>query len=297
MLRWLALLIFLPLSALAQDLPRPLSDTVSDFDNILSPDARARLTALLHKARDETGVHVTLVTMDRREDHGGKALGVEPYATALFNQWGIGDKTRNDGVLILVLRADRAMRVELGSAYGDEWNRVAQGLIDTDFLPRFRNGAYEQGIEEGTARVIDRIARPFAAGQPTNPAPANPAPARSPDRDQGGSIFWILALAGVAIVAIKAKTVFGDMLIRNKPCPQCGKKGLHRSRQVISQATRHSKGHGQTTTACDFCDYRVVAPFTIAARGSDNNNRPGRSRRSRRSGGGRSSGGGASGRW
>ncbi len=309
MLKWprlfAVLLICLPLSALAQDLPRPLSDTVSDFDNVLSPEAESRLTALLRKTRDDTGIHITVVTMDRREDHGGKALGVEAYATALFNDWGVGDKTRNDGVMILVLRLDRAMRIELGSGYGSEWNRVAQGLIDDSFLPRFRNGAYEQGVEEGTARVIDRIARRFTAGQPAydpaqpaQPAAAKPAPDTPSDQDEDGGFFWIMALGIVAMAALKAKHLIGDVLIRNKPCPHCAKKGLHRSREVLSHATRHSDGHGQMTTACEFCDYRLVTPYTIPARGDDDDRSSGSSGRSSGGfGGGRSSGGGASGRW
>jgi uncharacterized protein len=302
MWKWVLLFLLLPLAALAQDLPRPLSGTVSDYDDVLSPAAEARLTALLRQARKETGVHVVVVTMDRREDHGGKDLGLEPYATALFNQWGIGDRTRNDGVMILVLRLDRGMRIELGAGYGSDWNRAAQRVIDTHFLPQFRKGEYETGIEEGTAQVIDRIIRPFVAGQPAPAAPAaKPAPIRTTEKEEGGSFTWLMfAVVAAAFVVGKAGHVISDVLIRNKPCPQCGKKGLHRMRETLSPATRHSSGHGQTTTTCEFCDYRLVVPFTIPARGDDDDRNSGGSSGSGRSsgfGGGRSSGSGASGRW
>jgi uncharacterized protein len=306
MLKWprlfVALLIFLPLAAMAQDLPRPLSDTVSDFDNVLSPEAESRLTALLRKTRDDTGIHITVVTMDRREDHGGKDLGLEPYATALFNHWGIGDRSRNDGVMILVLRLDRGMRIELGSGYGTDWNRAAQRVIDDHFLPQFRKGDYETGIEQGTAQVIDRILRPFVAGKPAPKAPAaKPAPIRTTEKQEGGwSNLLMFAVLAAALAVGKAWQLIGDMLIRNKPCPQCGKKGLHRMRETLSPASRHFDGHGQTTTTCEFCDYRLVTPFIIPARGDDDDNDRGSSSSGSSGssfGGGRSSGGGASGRW
>lgn len=302
MFRWLALFLFLPLAALAQDLPQPRSDTVSDYDDVLPPDSESRLSDLLKQARSETGVHVVVVAMERREDHGGQGRSIEDYAKQLFNRWGVGDRTRNDGVMILVSKTDREMRIQLGSGYGSEWDGVAQGVIDRSFLPSFRKGDYAKGIEQGTAAVIDRIARRFAAGQPAQdptppaqPVASNPTP-KVVSRESGWTNALLIPLMIVGVLALKARRYIGDILIRQKPCPHCGKKGLHRTRIVTSQPSYSSDGWGEETTACDFCDYRQVAAYSIPMLRERDNDRSGGSSGGG-FGGGRSSGGGATGRW
>ncbi|MEZ5798490.1 MAG: TPM domain-containing protein [Paracoccaceae bacterium] len=299
MWKWLLLALFLPLAAWAQGLPQPLSDRVSDYDNLLSPAEEARLGKVLAAARAETGVHVAVVAMARRESHGGEGRSIEDYARLLFNRWGVGDKARNDGILILVASDDREMRVQLGSGYGGAWDGVAQGVVDRNFLPAFRDGRYGEGIEAGTQAVIETIARPFAAGQP--PPETAPMPAYSPpssDRVPQTSFFgsgWLVPLMLVASVLLMARRFIGDAMVRLKPCPQCGQKGLRRIRHTLSAATEHSSGEGEMITSCEHCDYRLVEYYTIPQRRSRDDSDSGSG--SSGFGGGRSSGGGATGRW
>lgn len=77
LLRSLVLFLILPLMTLAQDLPQPLSDTISDFADLLPPETEARVAAMIRKTRDETGVHIVVVTLDRIANYGGAGLGVE----------------------------------------------------------------------------------------------------------------------------------------------------------------------------------------------------------------------------
>ncbi len=286
----LALFLFLPLTALAQDLPNPLTDTVSDFDGILSMDQRQRLTDTLAKARAETGVHVVLVVMQRRENHGGQGRSIEDYTKALFNRWGVGDSGRNDGVMILLSTTDHEMRVQLGSGYGSEWDGVAQGVIDTAFLPKLRAGDTAGAIEDGTEAVIARIARPFASGA----APVMPPAAV---RDTGGGIGAVLLfpVIFIAAIALSLRRFIGDFLTRLRTCPQCGQKGgLRRERLVTSPATTTSDGWGRQITSCLNCSYRHEESYTISHR-RDRDRRGGGGGGG--FGGGRSSGGGATGRW
>lgn len=285
----LVLFLFLPVMALAQDLPGPLTDTVSDFDGILSLQEKERLTAELARARAETGVHVVLVTMKRRETHGGQGRSIEDYAKALFNRWGVGDRSRNDGVMILVSTTDREMRVQLGSGYGSEWDGVAQGVIDTAFLPKLRAGDTAGAIEGGTRAVIARIARPFASGS----APVVPPAAA---RDAGGGIgaALLFPLIIVAAIALGLRRFIGDFWTRLRACPQCGQKGgLRRERFVTSPATTTSDGWGRQITTCQNCSYRQEESYTISQRRSRDRSGGGGGG----FGGGRSSGGGATGRW
>lgn len=286
----LALFLFLPFAALAQDLPRPLSDTVSDYDGILPAETAERVAGLLAKARAETGVHVVLVAMDRREAHAGQGRSIEDYAKALFNLWGVGDRSRDDGVMILVAAGDREMRVQLGAGYGSEWDGVAQGVIDAAFLPKLRAGDAAGAVEAGTAAVIDQIARPFASG-----AAAIPPPAAGSGGKSGGLggilLIPVILLAGIALAA---RRMIGDLWVRLRTCPQCGSKGsLRRSRSTVTPATAASDGWGKAVTTCDHCSYRTEDSYTIS-RSRDRTRRGGGGGGF---GGGRSSGGGATGRW
>jgi uncharacterized protein len=74
-------------------------------------------------------------------------MTLEAFATALFNHWGVGKAETNDGVMILVFRDDRAMRLELGAAYGRDWDRVAQDVVERNFLNAFADRRLHPRLE------------------------------------------------------------------------------------------------------------------------------------------------------
>ena len=280
LIRALLLLVFLPVAAVAQVLPQPLSDTVSDFAGVLSSAEETRLSATLQNARDETGVHISVVTMDRKSSYGGSGQSIETYAKNLFNAWGIGDKKRNNGILILVAKGDREMRIALGTGFDAVYDGLAQRVIDRDMLPAFRDNRYAEGIEAGAQAVIDRLARPFASH---NPPPI--------ERDYSGLLG---ALPFVLFVGLLAAAVLrrqiGDATTRFRACPKCGRKGLSRSRAVDVAADTTKSGSGTQTTLCSYCDYTEHEIYSISRISVSSGSSGG-------FGGGGSSGGGASGRW
>lgn len=275
--------LWLPSFALAQDLPRPLSDTVSDYDDLLPMEEEIRLSNLLREARAETGIHTVLVTMARRENHGGAGRSIEDYTKLLFNQWGVGDAARDDGILILISTSDREMRVQLGSGFGTEWDGVAFGLIQEQFIPLMREGQLVEGISRGTEAVIDHIARPFSRHE---------GPPSGLSSSDDTSVMDMVLVGGVFLLAfgaIAARFV-GDQLVKLRPCPQCGfSGGMRRRRKTLLAAKRTSEGQGVQIISCNKCGYRDEQPYSIAAEGDDDHGGG--------FGGGRSSGGGATGRW
>ena len=282
----LALFLLLwPLQAMSQSLPEPLSDTVSDFADLLPPEAEARVTEALLQGRKETGVHVVLVTLESLAAYGGAGQRIEDYAKTLFNTWGVGDSTRNDGILILIARDDRSMRIALGSGYEVIWDNAAQRVIDRYFLPAFRADDYAAGIEAGVPATFDLIAVPFVAGNPPTPEP-------EPQTD------WLVYAPVVMFGAVFATAIglilraaLSDVLVGFKPCPQCSKRHLSRHRDVVQAATQLASGQGLLHTRCSACGYHDSTPYTIA-RVSDSDSSSGGG-----FGGGSSSGGGATGKW
>jgi len=271
---FIAVLLLVPTLLWAQSFPDYESTTVNDFAGLLTPDAEERLDAQLAQLRSETGVEMTVVTLSRQEIFAPD-ISFEAFATGLFDAWGIGDAARNDGVLVLVMHADRVMRIELGKAYGRSWDKAAARVIDDTMLPAFREDRYEAGIEAGVTDAIERIVTPYLAGQE---APQG-------GTSEGSPWTWLIVLIpGLGFLAL----IFKDRLVRLRKCPECGKRALNRTREVIRQATKTQTGDGEVTTRCTLCHYHHVAPYTISKRSSSS---------SSSFGGGRSGGGGASGKW
>jgi len=282
MMRILALLIFLlPVFANAQTYPDYDNLYVNDLAGLIEDADADILRDQLRALSKDHGVEATVLTIDSRRTYGDSP-SIESFATGLFNTWGIGDATRNDGILILIVRKDREMRVELGTGYGNEFDFAAGDVIDQNFLPSFRNDKYSQGIRLGTAEVIRRIALPLANGQEEPQGP----------KDKGwsfGMIGFFAILASFFGLAFRRR--IGDFFARMRNCPNCGRKGLHRHREILDSATTAHAGSGKLTTTCDYCDYHSEKTYSIPRRSTSKSSSGGSF------GGGSSSGGGASGRW
>lgn len=261
---------------LAQTLPEPRSVYVNDFADLLPPAAEARVADGLRAFQAEHGIELTLVTVETRSTYSD-APSIEAFATQLFNRWGIGDATRNDGILVLVARTDREMRIELGTGWPASYDDVAQRVIDKGFLPSFRNDDYALGIEVGMAETMRRFA-PGAAGRVTD---------RVSDWVGQNIIFVLVGALGAVIARRPLADASGGL----KRCPQCGRRRLKRGRTTLRPANETIEGEERIETTCRNCDYSDrrtrVLPRIVR-----NRNRIGG-----RFGGGGSSGGGASGRW
>jgi uncharacterized protein len=146
--------LFLTATLAAQEFPAP-KGKVNDFANMLKPDDRAMLEEMLAGVERDTTAEIAVVTVPTL---GGRP--VEEYANRLFSEWGIGKKGRDNGVLILIARDDREMRIEVG--YGLEGvlpDGLAGAIIRETFTPRFRDNQVREGILEGSRRVAEIVRR------------------------------------------------------------------------------------------------------------------------------------------
>ena len=133
---------------------------VNDFAGLLSDDEEAAIRADLKELRREKGIEFTVVTIATMGEYGHVGP-IEPFATGLFNHWGVGDASRNDGVMLLVARYDRKMRIEVGSGYGSAMNTPMKEIIDDVILPQFRKDRYATGIAYGVDAVIHELTGSF----------------------------------------------------------------------------------------------------------------------------------------
>lgn len=287
---WLWLALALPLAA--QDLPEWQHTSVNDFAGLLSNDDARILDEALIALHDATGIEGSVVTLTDRARYGG-GDGLEPFATRLFNAWGIGDEARNDGFMLLVLRDDREARIELGAGYSAAWDAVAAGIMERQILPAFRAGRMSEGIAQGTLAVIAQIARPQAEGL------AADADGLAPKAAGRGVAGWLVPLAALGIFGLAFVNIGLGLWRRlrdgSSPCPSCGGTGLVEEIRPIdaTDAEGNPLPRQSVWRRCPSCGW--TGPM---------GDRDGFARRGRKGrsggggfGGGRSSGGGASGRW
>lgn len=148
-----ALLTALPIAAVSQAYPEPLEKYVNDFADILTPSEEKELRDMLVEVEKARGVEFTFVSIALMSDYGHDGA-IEPFATGLFNSWGIGNAERDDGLLLLVAKDDRKVRIEVGLGYGSALNVPMKRIIDNWILPKFRNDDFGAGILDGAEQII-----------------------------------------------------------------------------------------------------------------------------------------------
>ncbi len=149
------LLLFMLMSGIIHagvDVPY-LTGRVTDNAQILSPEVNRSLTEELKEHENRTGNQVVVLTIPTL--NGGI---IEDYAVKVFQEWKLGQKNKDNGILILVVPNDRQMRIEIG--YGLEGtitDGTAGQIIRSVMTPRFKNGDFDGGITEGARVVLDLL--------------------------------------------------------------------------------------------------------------------------------------------
>ena len=124
---------------------------VNDFADILDGGAETYLENYLATLERDTSAEVAVATVESLD-----GMTIEEYANRLFEHWGIGDRQKDNGVLLLVAPHDREVRIEVG--YGLEGvlpDGLAGDIIRSEIIPEFRADNFPKGIGRG----LDRIAR------------------------------------------------------------------------------------------------------------------------------------------
>jgi uncharacterized protein len=141
---------------------------VNDFAGMLAPGGSGRLESLLAAYEDSTSTQIAVVLVENLEGYD-----VADYASRLFETWNIGQKGVNNGLLMLVSRDERKIRLETG--YGLEerlTDAMSRRIIEQDILPLFRAGNVEGGITAGIYRITEVLSGAYQA------------------KDRSGSDFW-----------------------------------------------------------------------------------------------------------
>jgi uncharacterized protein len=141
-----------PLAALAADVPY-LTGRVVDNANILSAGAKQTISQLSEAREKATGDQIAVLTMPSLEGES-----IEGYATRVFDAWKLGQKGKDNGVLVIVAPKDRKMRIEVG--YGLEGtltDATSSRIIREAMTPRFKQNDFDGGVTAGVQAIVDTL--------------------------------------------------------------------------------------------------------------------------------------------
>lgn len=191
-LRYLVGFVFLfVVHVSALDVPK-LQGYVNDYADMISVPTRATLENELRAFEQSDSTQIVILTIPSLQ---GEAL--EDYSVTVADAWKIGQKGKDNGIIFLVVRDDRKMRIEVGRGLeGSITDLLAGRIIDLAVKPRFKRGDFDGGFIAGIHSLIDASRGEFAAEE------------RGSSRDRRGSssfmtflIFGFVALLMIGSVS------------------------------------------------------------------------------------------------
>src|ERR1041385_4058533 len=168
----------------------PLTGRVVDDAGVLSDDTKARLTGILAQLEQKTGNQVVVATLKSLQGQD-----IARYGYQLGRQWGIGQKGKNNGAILIVAPNERRVRIEVGYGLEGTLTDAASKLIIEDvILPQFRAGNYDAGVQAGTIEIVRLVGdgKVDLSKVPEAPRPVH--------EDDGGIPWVVIALVLIWIV-------------------------------------------------------------------------------------------------
>ncbi len=132
---------------------------VNDFAGVLSQDVRQKIVNIGKELQDKTTAQVVLATIDSLDGQN-----IEDYSIDLATKWGIGQKNKDNGVLILFAKKERLLRIEVG--YGLEGilpdSKTAQ-IREQYIKPYTKNNDFDKGFLNGYTAIVKEVAGEYGA--------------------------------------------------------------------------------------------------------------------------------------
>ena len=129
--------------------PRP-DKLVNDYVNVLSSSDRKNLEDKLDRFDKYTGIQIAIVL-----DSSLEGENIDKYSNRLFNTWGIGQKGKDNGILIYAATRDRKVRIEIGSGLEKFLtNAQCRKIINQVITPYFKDGRYAMGLETASGYLF-----------------------------------------------------------------------------------------------------------------------------------------------
>ena len=159
---------------------------LNDYAEMISTSKRQLFEDKLVAFNDSTSTQICVVTVNSIEDYS-----IEDYAVRLGRKWGVGQKDKDNGILILVAKDERKVDIEIG--YGLEsyiTDYDTKNIIDEIIVPAFKQSNYYEGLDLATNRIIAQLQGTYSA---SSSAPAT---------ESSGISYIIIIIVIIFIVII-----------------------------------------------------------------------------------------------
>ena len=166
-----------------------LTGRVVDQANLLDAATRADIERKLTNLEDKTGTQLVVVTLSSLQGYE-----IEEYGYQLGRAWGIGQKGKNNGALLVVAPNEHRVRIEVGYGLeGTVTDAISRLIIENGILPRFRANDFAGGVQRGVDDLIQVLSGDAEDFQKR--AVARDRGAASPQDLQG--LIWIVLIVGL----------------------------------------------------------------------------------------------------
>jgi uncharacterized protein len=188
----------------------PLTGRVVDEAGILDAATRTALTASLAELEQKTTDQLVVVTLKSLQ-----GTSIEDYGYQLGRRWQIGQKDKNNGVLLIVAPNERKARIEVG--YGLEGtltDAITRLIIENSIAPRFKVSDYAGGIKRGVEDIVQALsgdAQEYKDRAAQQTAPDNVQPLPKP-AVWSGIVAALLGLGLLIICAIRGSAICQNVL-------------------------------------------------------------------------------------
>jgi len=154
----LLILCSFSLVSAATTYPKPTTlKYVNDYNNTLDDSTKEYIVSVGKELEDKTGAQEVVIVVDSLEGQD-----INNYANEIFREWGIGQKDKNNGLLVLVSIKDRKWRVEVGTGLeGALPDIYTARVMDSVAQPKFKEENYSEGIKEAYSLFADSIAKEY----------------------------------------------------------------------------------------------------------------------------------------
>lgn len=128
---------------------------VNDFSNLFTPDQIETLQRIVYDYEQQTTIEIAIVTLTPTH---ANHQNFERYTLQMARKWGVGKKEKNNGVLVAIAPELRRIRIQNG--YGIEKimsNEETKTIIDSFFIPEFKEGEYFRGTVQGVTVLMERL--------------------------------------------------------------------------------------------------------------------------------------------
>jgi len=198
-------IILLGCSSPAASLPEFTAPVVDSIGRV-SAEVETQINSELTSFQQSGGPQIAVAVIDTTNN-----ATLENYSIDLARSWGLGDKEKDNGVLVLIALTDRTLRIEVGSGVeGDLTDITAAGIVDSVMVPRLRANDVDGAVRDGARAVMQVWRGENIVSEPI--VPSNTITEATPQQ----SIFGIILFFGLIILfvtlAVRGKRNGGGML-------------------------------------------------------------------------------------